>query len=150
MISPRPELLVDEKGRRIGDSTTGTVGTPGPLPGCRLVWAMLTNSPGGGMSRRYSPPWPPAEVATIGLDMDMVIPKGAGVQSAALSIWTNSAVPAQSTDFTIGAVTIEDRQAYAALSGGVSGRDYQLRWLIVDTLGNDYQRTGLLLCALTS
>jgi hypothetical protein len=111
---------------------------------------MPTNDPGGGMSRRYAPPWPPGEVGSLGVNMDMVIPQGSSILTASLTIFTNSAVPASSTDFAIGAVTIEGRSAYATLSGGVVGRDYQLRWLITDTLGNDWQRTALLLCSLTS
>lgn len=150
MSSPRPELVVDERGRRVGAPDGSTIGIPGPLPGRRVIWAFPTNAPGGGPSRRYSPPFPPNDFVTIGIDMSFVIPLGADVASATLSIFTNTASPAPSTDFTLGLITIEGRSVYATLTGGVSGQDYQLRWNVNDSLGNQWQRTGLLLCALTS
>ena len=55
-----------------------------------------------------------------------------------------------STDFTIGPVMVQGRAIYASLSGGVLGPDYQLHWNAIDTLGNVWPRTGLLLCAYTS
>jgi hypothetical protein len=102
------------------------------------------------LSRRYSPEWAPGEQASIGIDFSFVIPPGVGISSGALAIFTNSAAPVSSSDFTIGPVTVQGRVIYASLSGGVAGTDYQLRWSAADTSGNVWPRTALLLCALTS
>ena len=102
------------------------------------------------LSRRYTPEFGPGESCNIGLDYSRVIPPGIGISSGSLSIFTNTATPQPSSDFTIGAVTIRGRTVYAGLSGGVEGRDYQLRWIAVDTVGNVWPRTCLMLCAQTS
>jgi len=102
------------------------------------------------LSRRYSPEFAPGESCLIGMDFSYVIPAGIGIQSGALAIFTNVASPLASTDFTVGQVTIRGRVLYAALSGGVDGKDYQLRWSATDTSGNVFPRTALLLCAQTS
>jgi len=102
------------------------------------------------LSRRYSPEFAPGESCLIGMDFSYVIPPGIGIQSGALAIFTNVASPLASTDFTVGQVTIRGRVLYAALSGGVDGKDYQLRWSATDTSGNVFPRTALLLCAQTS
>ena len=47
-------------------------------------------------------------------------------------------------------VAIRGRAVYANAAGGVAGRDYQFRWIITDTNGNRWTRTGLVLCAATS
>ena len=102
------------------------------------------------ISRRYYPEHPAGDKAAFGMDFSYVLPRGTGIASGALSIYTNAATPAVSTDFTIGPVSIEDRTLYADLSGGVDGRDYQLRWQATDTDGYIWTRTGLILCAVTS
>jgi hypothetical protein len=102
------------------------------------------------LSRRYTPEWAPGESSTIGIDLSYVVPPGIGLASGSLLIFTNNAVPAQVNDFTIGPVTVQGRAIYATLSGGVEGRDYQLRWSAVDTSGYTWPRTALLLCAQTS
>ena len=145
-----PQLLVDPDGRRVGDAVSGTVGTPGPMPGRRVVWAQLTNEPGGSPTRRYVPSWAPNEADAVGLNMAQVIPNGVGVSTVSLTIWTNTATPTLTTDFVIGIPSIEGRVVYATLSGGVVGRDYQLRWVVTDTLSNVWPRTALLLCSTPS
>ena len=102
------------------------------------------------LSRRYTPEFAPGESSLIGLDFSYVIPPGVGIASGALTIFTNAATPAASSDFTIGEVTVLGRTLYALLSGGIDGTDYQLRWSATDTDGNVFPRTALLLCALTS
>jgi hypothetical protein len=102
------------------------------------------------LSRRYSPEHSPGDSLSYGIDLSFLIPRGVGIQTGALTIWTNTAVPAQSNDFTIGAVHVRGRALYAQLSGGVLGTDYQLRWVATDTRSNVWQRTALLLCSLTS
>lgn len=102
------------------------------------------------LSRRYSPEKPPNETCVFGLDYDALIPPGVGITSGSLTIWTNTVAPAQSSDWTIGPVSVRGRAIYATLSGGVEGTDYQLRWVAVDTSGNTWPRTALCLCAHTS
>jgi hypothetical protein len=102
------------------------------------------------LSRRYTPEHPPGEKSNYGYDFSPIIPPGVGIASGSLTIWNHVAQPTQSTDFTIGPVSVRGRACYASVSGGVEGKDYQLRWSAVDTDGNIWPRTGLVLCAQTS
>jgi len=103
------------------------------------------------VSRRYSPEHPPGENCSFGLDFSFVIPVGVGVESGTLKIQTNTAAPADATaDWTIGPVTVRDRAIYAMLTGGIAGKDYQLVWTALDSEGNTWIRTALVLCAPTS
>ena len=103
------------------------------------------------LTRRYTPEHPPAESASFGMDFSFIIPPGVGIDDAGLDIFTNTAPPvAADTDWTKGTVTILGRTVYAQLSGGVEGKDYQLRWMARDTSGNTWRRTALILCAQTS
>jgi hypothetical protein len=103
------------------------------------------------ISRRYTPEFAPGETCSIGLDYSFIIPLGVGIASGSLTIFTNTADPQPADgDFQIGAVSVRDRAIYATLSGGVRGRDYQLQWTAVDTDGNTWPRTCLMLCAPTS
>jgi hypothetical protein len=45
---------------------------------------------------------------------------------------------------------VRGRALYAMLAGGVAGTDYQLKFTAVDTAGNTWPRTALVLCADTS
>lgn len=103
------------------------------------------------ISRRYTPEHAPGETCSFGLDFSFVVPVGVGVESGTLAIFKNDAVqtPAES-DWTISPVTVRGRAIYATLSGGVSGTDYQLKWTAVDSQGNAWPRTTLVLCADTS
>ena len=103
------------------------------------------------LARRYSPERPPAEVCLMGMDYSRVIPPGVGIASASVAAWTNTPGDVQATsDLTLGPVRIRGRAVYAQVSGGIEGTDYQLRWLVTDTAGNTWPRTGLTLCAQTS
>jgi hypothetical protein len=103
------------------------------------------------LSRRYTPEFPPGESSVIGYDFSFIIPPGVGIASGALNILTNTAAPQPAnSDFTIGPVGVRGRAIYASLTGGVLGTDYQLHWTAFDTSGNEWPRTGLLLCAFTS
>jgi hypothetical protein len=103
------------------------------------------------LSRRYRPEKPPSESSSFGLDYSFVIPVGVGIKSGTLAIYTNTASPAPAdADFDIGPVYVRGRAIWANLRGGVSGTDYLLEWSAVDTLGNVWPRTCLLLCAKTS
>jgi hypothetical protein len=103
------------------------------------------------LSRRFTPEHPPGENCAFGLDFSFVIPPGVGLQSGSLDILTNTAAPTDaSADWTIGPVMVRERAIYANLSGGVAGTDYQLKFTAVDTAGNKWPRTALVLCADTS
>jgi hypothetical protein len=103
------------------------------------------------LSRRFTPEHPPGESCKFGIDFSFVIPPGVGLLSGTLAILTNSAAPIDaSADWTIGAVMVRGRALYAMLSGGVAGTDYQLKFTAVDTAGNTWPRTALVLCAETS
>lgn len=103
------------------------------------------------LSRRYSPEHPPGEKCTYGMDFSFVVPPGVGIASGSLSIWENVIPPvAADGDWTEGAVNVLGRVLYATLSGGVEGKDYQIRWIATDTDGNQWPRTALQLCAQTS
>jgi hypothetical protein len=103
------------------------------------------------LSRRYTPEWAPGENAILGMDFSFVIPPGIGIASGSVSFWTNTAGPTNvGTDFTIGAVQVLGRVIFCNLSGGLAGRDYQVRWIAADTDGNVWPRTALMLCGQTS
>lgn len=102
------------------------------------------------LSRRYTPEKPAAEDCLYGLDYSYVIPSGVGIASGTVEVWTNTVPPVQSTDWTIGAVNVRGRAIYARLSGGIEGKDYQIRWTAIDTDGNTWPRTCLQLCSQTS
>jgi hypothetical protein len=105
-------------------------------------------------SVRYTPSWAPGEGCQIGYDFSFIIPVGVGLESGTLSIQTNTANPAPAlADFNLAAplpCNVRDRALYCFLAGGVSGTDYQLVWTAVDTAGNTWPRTALMLCAPTS
>lgn len=102
------------------------------------------------LSRRYTPEFAPGESSIVGMDFSYVVPPGVGLSSGVLAVFTNVATPVNSTDFTVGPVTVRGRTLYAQLSGGVDGTDYQLRWSATDSQGNVWPRTALLLCSQTS
>ena len=103
------------------------------------------------LSRRFFPEHPPGESCKFGIDFSVIVPVGGGLASGALAILTNTAAPADaSADWTIGPVVVRGRALYAMLAGGVAGTDYQLKFTAVDTAGNTWPRTALVLCADTS
>ena len=103
------------------------------------------------ISRRYTPAWAPGEGALIGMDFSFVIPPGVGIVSGTLHFFNNIAVPLnRDADFVIGPIGILGRILYTSLGGGVEGIDYQVLWTATDSLGLDYPRTALMLCAPTS
>lgn len=85
------------------------------------------------------------------MDYSFVIPVGVGISTGTVTVWVNSVPPTQdTTDWTIGAVSVLGRVLYASLTGGVEGTDYQIRWSATDTDGMIWPRTALCLCAQTS
>jgi hypothetical protein len=84
------------------------------------------------------------------MDYSFVVPPGVGISSGTVAVWENVVPPIASTDWTIGSVAVRGRAVYALLSGGVEGKDYQVRWSATDTDGNKWPRTALVLCAQTS
>jgi hypothetical protein len=141
-------LLSDDHGYRIGDSDGNLIGQT-PVFVHRILFARRTNRMP--ISRRYSPEKDPAESAPFGLSFENVIPRGLGIASGTLSIFTNVAPPvAADSDWTVGAVTIEGRVLYATLGGGRDGVDYILKWTATDSDGFVWPRSTLVLCAATS
>jgi hypothetical protein len=85
------------------------------------------------------------------MDYSFLVPPLVGLASGSVEIWTNTPGDVQpSFDWTVGPVLIEGRTVYAELSGGIEGTDYQIRWIVTDTDGNVWPRTGLVLCSQTS
>lgn len=84
------------------------------------------------------------------MDFSFVLAPNVAILAAELDILVNEAPPVATTDWQIGPVQIEGPFVYARLTGGVEGVDYQIRWTVHDSEGNTFQRTALVLCALTS
>lgn len=152
-LTQRPELLVDNRGWRIADPATLTiVGLRGPLSGLRMVYALPTNISGGDLSVRYHPPKDPNEVSSFGIDFCNVIGPGIGIVdgSATLELLSNTVPPLPTADLTASVVEVYGRLVYAQVQGGVDGSDYILKWTVDDSQGNQWARSTLMLCALTS
>lgn len=103
------------------------------------------------LSRRFTPEHPPGESCSFGLDYAFIIPVGVTIVAGSLAIFTNTAAPAPADDdWTVGPIEVRGRAIYANLTGGVLGTDYQLQFTAVDSSGNVWPRTTLVLCANTS
>jgi hypothetical protein len=107
------------------------------------------------LTARYEPPHPPTEVAAFGGDFSEILPPGIDLQSGALAIFTNANPPvAADTQWTNstpgGQVYIRGSKIFAIMTGGTAGTDYQFVWTVIDTRGNTWSRTALILCTLTS
>lgn len=101
------------------------------------------------ITRRYQPSWPSDESAWIGIDYAEVIPPGV-ILTAGTLIIAGITPPFAQDNFTLGPVTLIGRQAWCLISGGMTGIDYQCRWLCADSNGQIWSRVALLLCADTS
>ena len=149
-LSLRAETLVDQQGHMLADPLSATVvGITPLLPGERLLHGLQTDLQSG-LTRRYLPSHPVGESCSFGYDFSSIIPLGLGISSGRLDIFQNVVPPVSSSDWAIGAVTVRGRALYASLSGGVDATDYQLVWTAVDTQGNIWPRTALVLCAATA
>lgn len=103
------------------------------------------------LSRRYSPEFAPGEKSVIGFDFSPVVPAGVGLVSGTCSIYTNTVPPVLvDEEFQFTGIGVYGRTLYGQITGGIAGRDYQFRWIAIDTDGNTWVRTALLLCADTS
>jgi hypothetical protein len=104
------------------------------------------------LNNRYEPSHPQGQGCQYAMDFANILPLGVTLQTGLLSLLYNTVppTPATPTDFVVGPVQVNGRRLYASLSGGVSGNDYRLQWAGVDSLGNNWIRTALLLCAATS
>ena len=103
------------------------------------------------LSRRYTPEHAPGESCSFGCDFSAIVPVGMGLASGTIRIFTNTANPVDVTaDWIIGPIQVHGRALYAMLTGGVAGTDYQIQWTAVDTAGNVWPRTTLVLCGATS
>ena len=79
-----------------------------------------------------------------------MLPAGAVITTATLTILLNQSPTLPTSDFTQQPVQIDGRQVWCTITGGVPGTDYQCRWTITDSLQNNWIRTATLLCAETS
>jgi hypothetical protein len=103
------------------------------------------------LNNRYLPSHPQGQSCQYALDFSAILPPGVGLASGLLTLTSNTVPPAPVPgDFVQGPVQINGRRLYASLSGGVTAKDYRLTWAGVDSLGNNWVRTCLLLCAQTS
>ena len=102
------------------------------------------------LSHRYHPSKAPNEACTIGIDLSHMLPPGIGLSTVTISAFTTTAPANPTSDFTFGTISLRGRLAWCTISGGTEGSDYQIRWLLTDTVGNTWGRTGLMLCAQTS
>jgi hypothetical protein len=154
----RPLILVDPWGHPIRDPVTGgIVGYSDihdhtlelPVRSARVIWALSPEANGGFQRYRTHPP---DETAVFMMDFSLVIGRGIGLGSPALTFWTNTVPPVQAdADWTVyKAPAVLKRQIYATLGGGLDGSDYQLRWTVADTQGNSWARTTLCLVARTT
>ena len=107
------------------------------------------------LTRRYQPTHSPLDRTLIGMDFSPLVPPNAKLINPALAIWRNwpgDVVPADA-DWTIDpnvGVMARGRYVFTRVSGGQEGVDYQFRWRADDTIGNTWERTALLLVAVTS
>jgi hypothetical protein len=103
------------------------------------------------LSRRYTPEHPPGESCTFGLDYSFILPVGVVIEQGTIAVQTNTATPVDaSADWTIGPVGVTGRKLWARLAGGVLGKDYKIIWTAIDSAGNTWPRSTLVLCADTS
>jgi hypothetical protein len=103
------------------------------------------------LSRRYFPEHPPGEVSPFGMDFSAIIPVTVAIDYGVLDIFTNTQPPVEAkSDWVVSPVEVHGRVVYATLNGGKDGVDYILTWTAVDTQGNVWPRSGLILCAATS
>lgn len=102
------------------------------------------------INNRYEQPHPAQQVAVYGLDFSTILPPGITIADGRLAMQTNQVPPLPTNDFTLGPIAATGRRLYAQLAGGIAGTDYQVVWTAFDSLGNQWIRTVLLLCAATS
>jgi len=152
----RPKAVVDCWGFPLRDPQGAIIGRPGIYVD-RILSAIRTSA-NGGLSRRYTPSHAPADGMIYAMDFSPVVPRGTTFPVAAAEVWRNTVAPVLASSTTAGAadwttpvtVLVWDRIVYAALSGGVDGSDYQVRWSATDSSGNLWNRTALVLCSETS
>jgi hypothetical protein len=142
-------VFADDHGLAIADSDGNLIGQPA-LFVHRLLAARRTNRMP--ISRRYAPEVAPDEVSVFGMSFEYVIPKGVGIASGTLDIFTNTVPPVDDGGLIPAPVAVQDRTLYATVTAkpAADGNDYQLTWTATDTDGNVWPRTALVLCAATS
>lgn len=147
----RPTVVVDPAFRGVADPSGFLLdGVVVPPSGERLLWALPLTAPVA-VTGRYQPSHPPEEVCDFGMDFSFIVPYGVGITSGTLSIYSNLANPvAADSDWIKGAVQVRGRAITSWLSGGHGGTDYKFVWTAVDSIGNNWTRTALVLCADTS
>ena len=104
------------------------------------------------LNNRYEPSHPAGQNILYGLDFANILPDGVTISplGAVISVQYNTVPPTNTTDLNATIDSITGRRMYVRCQGGVAGNDYRLNYQILDSLGNQWVRTCLLLCAATS
>ena len=104
------------------------------------------------LNNRYEPSHPAGQNILYGLDFANILPDGVTIQTVGttVSVQINSVPPTNTTDLNPAIDSITGRRMYVRLQGGTAGTDYRVNFQALDSLGNSWLRTVLLLCAATS
>ena len=104
------------------------------------------------INNRFDPSHPVGEQIVYGLDFSPILPAGVTIASGAINVLYNTVPPTPTFDLSVTPLTPtpNTRAMYAQVSGGTSGRDYRINWSAIDSLGNTWVRSTLLLCVATS
>ena len=92
----------------------------------------------------------PVELFYIGFDFSPILPPGVGITEVGVSCFTNTNPANPSSGLTFSTPVTRGRQIWATVTGGQPGTDYKIRWEVTDTIGNQWLRTALMLCAYSS
>ena len=87
------------------------------------------------------------------MSFEPVIPPGVGIKSASLQAFLNTSPPEPANgQMSTTPVTVQGRIVYARVQASIeaAGTDFQLLWTVIDTAGNIWPRTALVLCARTA
>ena len=104
------------------------------------------------LNNRYEPSHPAGQNILYGLDFANILPDGVTIATpgSSVSVQLNTVPPTNTTDLNPSVDSITGRRIYVRLQGGTAGTDYRVNFQALDSLGNSWLRTVLLLCAATS
>ena len=104
------------------------------------------------LNNRYEPSHPAGQNILYGLDFANILPDGVTIQQigTTIKVQYNTVPPTPTTDLNAAIDSVTGRRIYVRCSGGIAGNDYRLNYNALDSLGNSWLRTVLLLCAATS
>ena len=104
------------------------------------------------LNNRYEPSHPQGQNILYGLDFANILPDGVTIQpqGTTINVQLNTVPPTNTTDLNPSIDSVTGRRIYIRLQGGTAGTDYRINYQALDSLGNSWLRTVLLLCAATS